>query len=212
MEQRWLSKTGICTVLGITESTLQTYVRNKYVVKIGKQPNIRYLDPTPEYTEQLRLGQALHRKQNELPFDVSTAALLTLREVEEIVGWTNHRYAQKYITKHKIPSIKIGRFHLYRVDTVRDILWKRQDRSKVSKQIGPFVISEIIDFFWKYYKAECEETPTDTQFEEDHLLQRKLNRMMRLPSNKREVALAEFMRTMELAKRVVAAAKSSHGE
>ena len=181
MEQRWLSKTGICTVLGINERILREWVKNKYIVQIGKHPTFRYLDPTPGYAEQLKLGQALHTKENQLPFDISTAALLTLREVAEIVGW-KLPYAQQYMWKYKVPFVKIGRFRLYAVDVVRNILWQRQDRSKASKQVAPFLLSEILRWFVAHYAAECEEVPTDTAFAEDELLQRKLTRMMQLPS------------------------------
>ena len=208
MEQRWLSSTGICSALGISPNILRILVKQKLIVKIGKNPNIRYLDPTPEYAEQLRLGQTLHA-QEYLRFrdSLSSAALLTLREVAEIMGWTIE-YARLYFNKKKIPAIQVGQYHLYSVEQVRDFLYARQDRRGAIRSRGKFLLREMIDYFWRYYGIECEETPTDSEFAEDDLLQRKLAKMMKTPSPQRELMLADFMAKIQFAKEVVAAAKT----
>jgi hypothetical protein len=204
MEQRWLSKTGICTVLGVSPSVIDTYVKQKFIVRMGKAQSTRYLDPTPEYVEQLKLGQAIHKKTFHEFVDLFTTPLLTPREIMTITRWSMN-YTLKYLKQHKTPGFTIGKCKLYSPNTLRDILWERQDRKGMSKQMCPFLLAEIIRFFSEYYKGECEEAPTDAQFAEDELLQRKINRMMRLPSEKRVAALSEFMAKVDLAKRVVAA-------
>jgi hypothetical protein len=218
MEQRWLSKIGICTVLGINESTLKTLVKQNYIVKIGTHPNIRYLDPTPEYAEQLRLGQALHRQHVLLGRDLSTAALFTLREIAEILG-LEIRSVQAWIWRESyrylFKGTKVGKYHLYSAEDVRNLIWKRHGRKRYSKQKSPFLLPELIAFFHKIMDVEIEDMPTDAQFEEDEVLQRKIKMMLRQKSPGRERALADFMAKVELAKQVVTAtlpAKASHRE
>lgn len=213
MEQRWLSKVGICTVLGITESTLDTLVKRKFLVKMGNGVGTRYLDPTPSYAEQIRLGQAIHKKEFLNDRDLSIAALFTLREISEILGLqlnSVQQWAWREQKKHLLKATKVGKYCLYTAEDVRDLIWTRHGRKRFSKQKSPFLLPELIAFFQKYMVGENQDMPTDAQFEEDEALQRKLRKMMQMKSPGRERALADFMQKVELAKAVVETA--SHGE
>ena len=207
MEQRWLSMTGICTVLSVSPNTITTLVRKKMLVKIGTPPNVRYLDPTSEYAALLKLGESIYYKEHAIPRDFNTVAFLTLTEMAEVLGW-RLSYARQYVHRRKLPCIKVGSLHLYSIAQVRKIMWARQGRKLVSNQKSPFLLTEIVWYFSKHYKKELAELPTDAEFAEDALLQKKIQRMMRMPSPARELALKDFMGKIELAKQVVTAVKS----
>jgi hypothetical protein len=206
MEQRWLSKRGICDVIGISEANLKSLVRQKYLVKIGKPPNVRYLDPTPEYAEKLKIGQALYVKSFLPTRDINLAALFTVQELATILNISV--FAARGRAK-KLPRIKgKGYSDLLTVQDVRNLVWRVSDRKQMSKQRSPFLLTELIAWFWKHYKAEFADVPTDAAFAEDALLQKKIRVMMNYPSPQKELALKEFMETMELAKQAVAQSRT----
>jgi len=211
MEQRWLSLDGICTTLGMSKEQIKYLVSIGALVSLkGKSnmgSNARYLDPTPEYAEKLKFGEALYGRLHPVPIDIPTTALLTIREVALIMNW-KLVYARHYLYEKKIPAIKVGRYHLYSVETVRDLLWRRQGR-KLSKQRSPFLIQNLIDFFLKYQAEEAEEVPTDIQFAEDDLLQRKL---VRLSKMKDPSALRDFLEKINLTKKIVSLLRNDNAQ
>jgi hypothetical protein len=206
--QRWLSLTGICTTLGIGHEHAKWMAKQGFLtVMWGDRrktfTQARYLDPTPEYAAKLKLGEALYGRLHPIPYDLDMKAMLTTREVAEIMGWTM-KYAKQYLWKKDVPSVKVGQHQLYSILTVRKLLWKRNGRSaSLSKQKSPFLIRELIEFFLKTTAADEQEVPTDAQFAEDELMQRKLTRMAKLKSPERELAMKQFMDKMELAKSLV---------
>lgn len=208
--QRWLSLSGICTTLGFSKGQIGHLVRIKALVTIGFGKDKRYLDPTPEYRERLRIGEALYGRLYPIPIDLNLTALLTLREMAQILGLTL-KYMEKRVYQDKIPSVKAGMYNLYTVETVRDLLWRRSGRKR-HKQLAPFVIYELIEWFRKETAAAEEEVPTDAQFQADELLKRKLTRMARMKSPERELAFKDFYEKVMLAKSVVGSAKPSSSE
>lgn len=212
MEQRWLSLTGICTTLNISHGHAVWLAKRGFLATIwgdgGKTwKKARFLDPTPEYAEKLKLGEALYGRLFPVPVDLDLAGLITIREVAEIMGWSI-RYARQYAFKGKIkPAVRAGITDLYSIAEVRRVFWKRNGRSRaVSKQVAPFLVREIIDYFLRTTAEAEREVPTDAQFAEDDLLQKKLIRMSKMKSPDREAAFADFYRKVELARLAV------HGE
>jgi hypothetical protein len=203
LPQRWLSIHGICTVLGLTPNQVQHLARKKYLVRIGDQArHYRYLDPTPEYAERLRLAAVMLSKNNEVNIDLPLTFLLTIREVAEIMGW-GLSHARSYLAENKIPCYKSkNKACLFSVSTVRDLIFARQGRH-LAKQKAPFLLPEIIAFQRKFQAAEESIVPTDAAFSEDAALQKKIVWMMKQPS--RDVLLADFISKMELAKQVATA-------
>lgn len=201
MPQRWLSADGICTLLSINREMLNQWVKMKYLVRIGSKYSnqARYLDPGPEYAEQLRLGKILHHKGATVPIDLSLTTLLTVAEIAEITGLTL-KYVKHMLWQKKTPGYRNGaRAVLYSVTTVRDLLWKRNKR-KLSKQKSPVLVEDLIRFFWRFQASQDALMPTDEQFEKDDMLARKIQLMLKLPSPQREIAVKEFMAKMDLAK------------
>lgn len=205
-EQRWLSLDGIATTLSMTHNAVQRLAREGALVTIGKGNSLRFLDPTPEYANKLRFAEVIYSREQGLPKDLSLAGLLTANEIAVIMGWTL-AYARTYLIRYKVQGVKLGMYKLYPVKTVRDILWRRQDR-KTSSSRAPFLIEHMIQFFLKYHAAESEDLPTDSQFAADDDLQRKLTRMLKMKSPAREQALQEFWAKVETAKAVAAALRS----
>ena len=204
--QRWLTIEGLCTTLNIGRSHALWLAKKGYLEVIwgpnGKRNvEARFLDPTPAYAERLKLCEALYGR-TPLPSNLELNGLLTVREMAEILGWTLKR-TRDYVFEKKIPSIKAGQYALYSVATVRDIMWRRSGR-KLAKQRAPFLITEMIAFFEAMRVRSEEEVPTDDQFQADDLLQRKLARMMQMPSPQRELAMKEFQAKVALAKQVCA--------
>jgi hypothetical protein len=214
LPQRWLSLSGICTVLNLTPSQVKSLYKQKYLVRIGKNPpDYRYLDPTPEYAERLRLAAVLLSRNAAVTFkiDLPTTFLLTSREVAEIMGWSP-RYAKVYLAEKKIPCFRFEnskkRALLFSVSAVRDMIFKRNGRGRYSKQLAPILLSDVILFYRRFQATEEAIVPTDAAFKEDAELQKKIQWMMRQPSPQREVMLADFLDKMELAKQVVEALRS----
>lgn len=206
--QRWLSTNGICTTLNLTYAQIKLLHKQKYLVRIGKRPDeYRYLDPTPEYAERLRLAAVMLSKNTEVNIDLPMTFLLTAREVAEIMGWSL-RYARDFLEDTKAPCWKAkNRAKLFSVSVVRDLLFKRQGR-KLSKQRDPFLLSDLINYFRRFQAEEESIVPTDAAFEQDADLQKKIRWMMKQPSPQREAMLSDFLEKLELAKEVVGAAKS----
>jgi len=207
--QRWLSLSGICTTLNLTPTQIKTLYKQKLLQRIGKRPEEhRYLDPTPEYAERLRLAAVMLSKNPKVSIDLPMTFLLTKREVAEILGWSL-RHARHFLEDNKVPCYKSkNRALLFSVSTVRDLLWKRNGR-RLSKQMSPVLIPDLINYFRRYQAAEEAIVPTDEQFKADEELQRKITWLMRQKSPEREVMLADFISKMELAKQVLQTLESA---
>ena len=207
--QRWLSLTGISTVLNLTGTQIKLLHKQRLLVRIGKRPeDYRYLDPTPEYAERLRLAAVMLSKNSQVNIDLPMTFLLTAREVAEIMGWSLI-HARHFLQDNKVPCWKgKNRAALYSVSTVRDLLFKRQGR-KLSKQRDPFLLSDILNYFRRFQAEEESIVPTDAAFAEDEDLQKKIAWLMKQPSPQREVMLADFIEKLELAKQVVQTLESA---
>jgi hypothetical protein len=206
-DSQWLTLSGICSRLSLTPRNIRYLVRHGYIGEMKSGPSrsdSRYLDPTPEYAAKLRLGETLYKRNFPLPEDLDLAPLLTLREIAAIMGWTMKGVRNKNDRGRLGKGVKVGQYRLYSVQVVRDLLWQRRGR-RHSKQRDPFLLDELIQFFWKYYEQESSEVPTDLEFSQDEKLQRKLKRMMRMPAAERDAAMRQLLERMGVA-RVAAAA------
>lgn len=203
LPQRWLSLSGICTTLNLRPQQVKLLHKQKLLVRIGKNPpEYRYLDPTPEYAERLRLAAILLSKNSEVNIDLPITFLLTIREIAEIMGWPQ-RKTVRFLEDNKVPCWKSkNRARLYSVSVVRDMVFKRSGR-RLSKQLAPMLLSEMIAYFRRFLTAEEAIVPTDAVFAEDAALQKKIVWMMKQPSPQREAMLADFISKMELAKKVL---------
>ena len=201
LPQRWLSLSGISSVLNLTPSQVKTLHKQKLLVRIGNRPQEhRYLDPTPEYAERLRLAAVMLSKNSQVNIDLPMTFLLTAREVAEIMGWSL-RYARDFLEDTKAPCWKAkNRAKLFSVSTVRDLLFKRQGRH-LHKQKAPFLLPELVAFAKRFIDSETAIVPTDEQFKADAELQKKMAWMMKQPSPGREAMLADFLEKIELAKK-----------
>jgi hypothetical protein len=203
LPQRWLSLSGISTVLNLTPSQIKLLHKHRLLVRIGKRPqDYRYLDPTPEYAERLRLAAVMLSKNSQVNIDLPMTFLLTAREVAEIMGWSL-RYARDFLEDTKAPCWKAkNRAKLFSVSTVRDLLFKRQGRH-LHKQKAPFLLPELVAFAKRFIDSETAIVPTDAQFSEDEAIHKKIAWLMQQPSPQRETMLADFLSKMDLAKRVL---------
>lgn len=199
--QRWLSMTGICTTLGIDEDSIRGLVKEGFLVRIGGgRASSRYLDPTPEYAERLRLAHLYHiQKLTEVP-DLPAKALISCAELSQLAGWSE-QYTWKYISKHKVPKIKMGRYTLFTVETVRDILWKRGGR-KIAAAKNPFLLADLVEWFKLYQASEDADVPTDADIAADERFQRKMVRIAKMPSLQRDAAMVDLLQKVELAKTI----------
>jgi hypothetical protein len=219
-EQRWLSLDGLCTILKMNRKQVLWLAKQGFIPVIWgrgrrKIRDARFLDPTPEYAQKLILGEAAYGRMFPVPKTLALTGLLSVAEVAEIMGWTV-KYAQYFlIYRYKVPSIKLGEkrskgsnvglCNLYTVQAIRNVLWKRGGR-KHGQYRGPFLLEDLIKFFRSYYAKECEEVPTDAQFAEDDLLQRKLARLVEMDN---PAAMQSFYDKVALAKKVVELLKSA---
>lgn len=204
-DQRWLSLEGICTTLQISRDHAAWLAKQGYLVviwgdKSKKIKSARFLDPTPEYADKLKLAEAMYGRLFPLPKDLNLATILTVGEVAQIMGWT-YQYAQKYLVEKKILCAKVGMYNTYSVAAIRDLLWQRQGRKRAYKR-APILLEHLIQFFMAQYAKANEEVPTDDEFAADDLLQRKLERMAKLPPGERAEAMKEFYQKVVLAKQV----------
>lgn len=197
-EQRWLSLDAICTTLRLPRKIIRALVKKGCLVHIKTQAGDRYLDPTPEYAEQLRLGAMAHQKYYPIPDDITERALLTPAEISQILG-INKKQTRTWLKRHDVPRFQVSRnLALYTVGGVREALWNREDRV-LHKNKAPFLIPELVAFFRRYYAAETALVPTDKQFREDDVLQRKLEILASLNDG----AKRDFSAKVELARKIV---------
>jgi hypothetical protein len=161
-------------------------------------PRARFLDPTPEYAQKLRLAEAMYGRLFPIPKDLNMVTILTTAEVASIMGW-KYGYAQRFLSEKKIPYTKIGLYNVYSVAAIRDLLWKRQGRKRAFKR-APVLLEHLIRFFAAQYARENEVVPTDEEFAADDLLVRKLERMAKLPPAERAEAMREFYGKTALAR------------
>lgn len=201
-EQSWLSIDAICTVLRLNRKTvLQLAKKGCLAVIWGPTGNkkisaARFLDPTPEYREQLRLGAILHQHAYPVPSGLSEKSLLTLGECSELLGWKWKR-TNKYFHLHALPSVRVNKtLYLYSPAIVRDIMLKRSKR-RLSRQKAPFLLGEIVDFFKSRLTEDISSIPTDAEFLADERLQKRLSKIVTEPQKN------DFASKVALAKRVV---------
>lgn len=209
--QLWLSLDGICNTLKTARPHIKWLVANNYLEMIpGPKKGLegcRFLDPTPAYADRLRLAEMIYQRRVPLPadMDLSEKAILTRTEIAAILGWTDN-YAQRYLKDNKVPSVKIGAVkhggvRLYTVKAVRDMLWRRRGRKAgVSANRAPFLVAELIDFFLKHAAEAADGIPTDADFAEDDLFQKKLRAILKMPTGKKELAMRELWQKVETAK------------
>jgi excisionase family DNA binding protein len=144
-------------------------------------------------------------KDDTISINLPLTFLITKREIAEIMGWSL-RKTRRFIEDNKMPSYKAANnSRLFSVSTVRDFIWKRNGR-RLSKQLAPMLLSEMIAYFRRFQAAEEAIVPTDAAFAADAELQKKITWMMKQPN--REVLLADFISKMELAKQIVVTAKT----
>jgi hypothetical protein len=196
-EQIWLSLSGLCDKLRLTPGQVRTLVKKGCLATIGKQASLRFLDPTPEYREQLRMGAIIHQRHFPVSAGLSEKGLLTAGECAELLGMSKKRM-NSYLHKNKIaPTVKFDKTHfLYSVSTVREIMLKRSQR-KLSKQKASFFLPEIIELFRSRLSDELSLIPTDKEFLADERLQQRLSLIVT------ESQKADFARKVKLAREIV---------
>jgi hypothetical protein len=201
VEQRWLTLDMLSSILRLPKPYIKELTRQGFLVTIGKHELKRWLDPTPEYQEKLRLAAVIQGRVQFVPPDISEIALLSLREVAELCGWTLS-YARIYVKRNPVPRFKVNpRLDLYSIRTVREILWRRQGR-KLSKQRSPFLIQELIEFVQREHARESADIPTDAEYAADEKIQRKLEAIVRRSEKDQEVAKEDFASKVELARKI----------
>jgi hypothetical protein len=207
LPQRWLSLSGISTTLNLTPTQIKTLYNQKLLVRIGKRPqDYRYLDPTPEYAERLRLAAVMLSKNSQVNIDLPMTFLLTIREICEITGWSQ-RKTIRVLEEGKVPCFKSKNMaRLYSVTTLREIIFKRQGRH-FHKQVAPMLLPELVAFAKRFIDSEAAIVPTDEAFKADAELQKKMHWIMRQKSPQREVIMADLLAKLELAKKVLSAAQ-----
>jgi hypothetical protein len=207
-EQQWVTIDMLSHILRLPKPYIREMTKQGFLVTIGKNQNQRWLDPTPEYAEKLRLAAILHSRALFVPPDISEIALLTLREVAVLCGWTLE-YARTYMDRYpNTPRFKVNsQLHLYSIKTVREILWRRQGRLH-SKQKSPFLVQDIIDFVQREHARETADQPTDAEYAKDDKIMRKLEAIVRRSEKDQEKARQDFAGKVELARRIVAILES----
>ena len=207
-EQRWLSLDGICSTLRLNAAQVRTLVKKGCLVRIGGKRGVpaRFLEPTAEYKEQLRIAAIFHMKHYTVPEGITEKAILSSGEIGAILG-LNWRQTDKWLRKHHLrPAVRITKIlHLYTVNEVRDALLRRAKRVNASRR-APFLLTEIIDFLRSTHAVDLETIPTDSALYQDDLLRKKLERLADLS----EGAKAEFTAKVELARRIVQILESAN--
>lgn len=191
---------GMCELLGASEKDVQWLVKKGYLTAVKWPQGIRFLEPTPAYLEKLNLCEALYDTERPLPKDLDFAALLTITEVAEIVGWKLD-YARQFMRRKKIKSVKAGRYSLYSVEAVRDILWSRRNRS-LAKQKAPFLLVDLVKWFLARQENQAAGLLTDSALLEDEELVLKFSRLLALKSPDREKAIRDLWEKIETAKAI----------
>lgn len=206
-EQRWLTLDQLCTTLRLPKGCVLDLAKRGCLAVIwgrngAKFLQARFLEPAEEYKQQLRLGAMIHAKLHPTPRDLSELALLSVREVAVIMGWTN-KYAHKYMLENKVPHIKSGFQHyLYTSQTVRTLLWNRQGRKNAGRR-SAFLITDLIESFQKWYAEDLKDVPTDAQYLADDEVQRKLLRIVEMAESDQVHARTDFARKVDLARKVL---------
>ena len=203
IEQRWLTIDAVSSTLRLPLPYIRTLTKQGFLVSMGTGDNRRYLDPTPEYAEKLRLAAILHSNAMFVPPDINELFLLTLREVCVLLGWKLN-YGRLYMKRNpEIPRFRVNsQLHLYTVKTVRELLWKRQGR-RLSKQRSPFLIFELVAYVQRQHEEDTQDMPTDAQHAADESFMRKLESIVRRSEKDQVLAKADFARKVELARKVV---------
>jgi hypothetical protein len=200
----------LCGVLRLNKIQVKTLVKKGFLVALGGGRGIpaRYLEPTEEYKEQLRIAAILHMKAQPIPAGISEKCLLTAGEIGELLGSKDPFQTNKWLTKHEVPGYRVTKvLKLYTVTDVREALLRRAGRV-TSRQRAPFLIPEIIDFLRAHNKEDLAIVPTDKQFTQDDILRKKLERLAAMG----EDAKADFAAKVELARKVVQILDSGRGK
>jgi hypothetical protein len=195
-EQTWLSLSGICDKLRLSTGQVRTLVKKGCLATIGKQAALRFLDPTPEYVEQLRLGAIIHQKHFPVPAGLTEKALLTKGECAELLG-LSARMMERYLYRHTVPSIRVDKKHfLYSPLVVREAMLKRSKKT-LSKQKSAYLLADMISLFRSRLTAELSLIPTDKEFAADEALQQRLAMIVT------ESQKADFAHKVKLAQQIV---------
>ena len=147
-EQRWLTLDMLCTVLRLQAAHIKTLAKKGFLVSIGGKGAVptRYLEPTEEYKEQLRIAALLHMRAYPISTGITEKCLFTAGEIGAIIGKDSYQTSQWLGKKKKIPSYRINKtLHLYTVKDVRDLLLRRAGRVN-SRQRAPFLIPQIVEY------------------------------------------------------------------
>lgn len=201
MDQRWLTLDALCSTLRLQPAHVRTLVRKGFLVAIGGGKGVpaRYLEPTDEYKEQLRIAAILHMRAQPIPMGISEKCLLTAGEIGELLGSKSAAKTNKWLNKHKVVGYKVTKaLSLYTVKDVREALWRREGRI-LAKQRAPYLISEIVEYVRRIHAAETALVPTDKEFRQDDILLKKLEVLAALG----EDAQMDFAAKVELARKVV---------
>jgi hypothetical protein len=189
--------------LRLPKGYVRELTKRGFFVTIGKGDKQRWLNPTEEYRERLRLAAVLHSRALFVPQDVAELGLLSMREVAVILGWSL-RYTQVFMQQH--PEVQRFRpnsqLSLFSIMTVRELLWKRQGL-RMAMQKSPFLVPELIELFQREHAEETELIPTDAEHEADEKIMRKLESIVRRSEADQRAAKGDFARKAELARKIV---------
>ena len=205
-EQTWLSLSGICNRLRLTPAQVRTLARKGCLAVIKGKGNVqaRYLDPSPEYAEQIRLGAIIHQRHFPVPAGLSEKALLTQAECAELLGMTQ-KMMSRYLKRHTIPFIRVDKVHyLYPPTVVREAMLKRSKKT-LDYRKAPFLLSEMVEFFRSRLSAEVSLIPTDKEFRADEALQQRLSMIVT------ESQKADFTHKVKLAQEIVQILEQAKG-
>ena len=198
MSDTWLSLSGICDKLRLSPAQIRQLVKKGCLAVLKGKSSVeaRYLDPTPEYVEQLRLGAIIHQKHFPVPAGLTEKALLTKGECAELLG-LSARMMERYLQRHTVPSIRVDKKHfLYSPLVVREAMLKRSKKT-LSKQKSAYLLADMISLFRSRLTAELSLIPTDKEFAADEALQKRLSLIVT------ESQKADFARKVELARKIV---------
>lgn len=207
--EQWLTLAQISDRLRLTPTAVIALGDNGHLRviwgarKSKKFSDSRWLDPSEEYAEQLRLAAIVHRKEYPAPPYLNERAMFTIREVAALCGFSVD-YAKLAFRRLKIKPVVVGpSLRLYSVNQVREVLWRREKRG-LSKQMSPFLITFLVDWFMKHDADARQDHPTDAEFQADAVIQRKLERIVEMAEDAQHRAKLDLARKVSLAKRVAA--------
>ena len=187
----------MCDRLNVKESTVKSLVKKGYLVKIGETFGARYLDPTDDYAERLKISE-MKLGSIDIPPDMESKYLLTALEFSILSGRTPAG-ARNYLMKHKVPHIKCGKFYLYRVSDIRHSFAKRRQRL-LAERYSPFLVQEIIEYFLRVDEEMTAAEPTDEQYRRDEIFKKKIKTLMKKSGEQKEAALNDFFSKVQIAK------------